>query len=460
MRAYDTVTNAFGETVHRPFLPYGGTCSGGIAAATFEHYPPSSTIGYVPEDTVVKTVVEVPQSNLYWLKRQQGKIVMNPYGVRTTSTQYFLASRDYRDSTWYRQGASCSSKCGSAWGPVKATRSWTQNDHIGSLSSVARLPLGNPGFESDMQDRIAQAISLTKQEAFAQAMSTYDVLTELAEAHQLVSLLMSKVEAASSILSNVKGRTSPMTFRRFRSRRAKSLLKSSDKELRAAGNRWLEARYAILPIVYSMEDIYDLIRQRHYIYKTSRSKRYFEDATDFVLPPHGVGIGTRISYKVLVRSTVKLGYNDNALRRMFSQTQFNSFRTAWELIPYSFVVDWFLNVGDLIASVSSIDLSSIRGCCTSVKHTRVEETFLLDYSTDHSVVSFPKTVCHPAQSLSEEHTRNVMALLKKETVQEYNRFLWHEPAPELHFDPYLTWQRILDGVALAYRPVRNILKGL
>lgn len=49
---------------------------------------------------------------------------------------------------------------------------------------------------------------------------------------------------------------------------------------------------------------------------------------------------------------------------------------AWELIPFSFVVDWFLPVGDFFRNLSATQgLSFVRGFTSTIKRTRVETSF-------------------------------------------------------------------------------------
>lgn len=65
----------------------------------------------------------------------------------------------------------------------------------------------------------------------------------------------------------------------------------------------------------------------------------------------------------------RVTYNtDGVAARLAPYGLTNPLLTAWELVPFSFVADWFVNVGDTIASLDNLhsvkSLDVIRSCRT------------------------------------------------------------------------------------------------
>jgi len=222
----------------------------------------------------------------------------------------------------------------------------------------------------------------------------------------------------------------------------------------------MEYRYAIMPIVYSIKDINDMLGKRSEVYQTFRSKEIVEHLID-VPTLSETGLYYSGNWTAEIRSTVKTAYNRGALQRVLALTSFNPFKTAWELIPLSFVVDWFLNVGDVVTSFTGLDLSSQKVCCTSVKRTTSSGIFLFDESSDTSILARAAVApCVPARTDKFEFKRVTNALLQEEKVTSYERFLWKKPTPRLTFSPFLNWKRFLDSLVLGYQPTKKLLRSL
>lgn len=120
-------------------------------------------------------------------------------------------------------------------------------------------------------------------------------------------------------------------------------------------DRWMEARYAIRPLIYDMRDAVAAAAAA----KRTNIRRTFK----------GVKTGSGVSEEV-VKTFSNSRFDVYAKRRVertvsasagvltATQQVSNSMiwgldrpiEAIWELVPYSFVVDWFLNVGTTLAS--------------------------------------------------------------------------------------------------------------
>lgn len=464
MTTYRSISNAVSETYPGGSIPYGGTCQGSWTWGKGDagSVPSPVTVTYTPIITTSSVYNPTRGSKRNWEAiKKSGQISMTPYSRSKRTIEQFVVERPYRFRTWPWFAAWCNTVCGGKVELGPKDRYWTQRDHIGSLSNLINEDGTGPTY-AEHAEQVADVISTTQQEAYANALSTYDLLTELAEGRETLSFLLGKVSGASDALRRFAS-TDEEAYRRARGLTAKQLLKSSDKALRRLGSRWMEYRYAIMPLIYSIKDVNDLLSKRDAVYRTERSRQTINhDYTrNEALPtPWGVFTYARCDLETTVSSTVKLGYDRGALQRVLSQTSFNPFKTAWELIPYSFIVDWFFNVGDVISSQTSINLSSQTACCTSIKRRETNEIWLYDKSSDTSTASRSANPCGGAQSFNYVHTRNVEQVLQRTTVESYNRFIWSKPKPKLVFDPHLSWKRMVDSLVLSYQPTRKLLRSL
>jgi hypothetical protein len=123
----------------------------------------------------------------------------------------------------------------------------------------------------------------------------------------------------------------------------------------AASNSWLSARYGWRPILYDIEDIMSAVNERHRRRTTVRANRSgsntFSVETTETQMAHSnctvVRDGTR-NYDVRTGAIVEVSpdfaYSAGVRLRDIP-------RSVWDLLPYSFVADWFFNIGDYIDAI-------------------------------------------------------------------------------------------------------------
>lgn len=467
MATYNTITDRQEAAGIPAFTTTNGLCGtttfGGVSYVGTA--PTGVNRVYTPKTTREWRVDPTKSMRRNWKKiKSSGEISMTPLSVGREVTEKFVVGTPndigYYPGNW--------AYCGSNSPPLyqfqeygeRHTR-WTQNDHIDSLSPTMTPINISKSRVSDFEKQISDAINATQSAAFASSLSSYDVLTELGEARETLGYLRSKVGEAADALRKFAHEDETI-HRRARVLTSKQLIRSADKSFRRYGARWMEYRYAIMPLIYSIKDINDLLGKRNEVYKTDRDKSDIR----VVLDRPGLSSGQRCLYvtehlEAIVKSTVKSAYNRGALQRMFSLTSFNPFKTGWELIPYSFVVDWFVNVGDVITSQTSLDLSSQKACCTSVKRTLIRNTWLYDSTVQKSsALAQARTYQGPRQTMNFDFQRNVDGLLQTVATSSYDRFIWSKPEPTLSFDPFYNWKRFLDTLVLGYQPIRKLLRSL
>ena len=123
---------------------------------------------------------------------------------------------------------------------------------------------------------------------------------------------------------------------------------------------WMNFRYNIMPNVYTIEDALELLGAFYNEYDSSRAKDVFEP--DWGDPPVGFEAVTSSKWKVTHKCLVKSRYavNQGLSERILSHGSANLAKTVWELTSRSFVVDWFLNIGDYLVALLGIDMSEER----------------------------------------------------------------------------------------------------
>lgn len=114
----------------------------------------------------------------------------------------------------------------------------------------------------------------------------------------------------------------------------------------AIASVWLTFRYGIMPNVYLIEGLSKSIDDLNVLYRRySEFERVDIDTPDF---PGWTRSGTVL---VEARAFIKRRYEQlTDWKRILTSFSANIFVTAWELIPLSFVIDWFINVGTVLSN--------------------------------------------------------------------------------------------------------------
>lgn len=190
-----------------------------------------------------------------------------------------------------------------------------------------------------------------------------DLLTSLAEMPETVEMIVNILKGIRRPLHNAK-------------KYMKQLRRQKAKAVDTATQTWLLYRYGIMPAVFTTQDALKAIKQEFVKYQTTRKRERSSDERSvhpFELHPRSSGWDAHlvvkgryvISHDVEHRCWIKQCFNEDSLRRRFG---INPALTAWELVPLSFVVDWFIQVGDFIQAVSP-SLYSQRASTYSIRST-------------------------------------------------------------------------------------------
>lgn len=436
--------------------------------------PPSLPIGsttgsYEPRQETMRVVPSPEPSPSWGAVKRSGEIRMTPYEAERITTFNYLAGRegyavDFKramDADVSVYPPTCS---GNEF--FELEHRWRQQGHFDYwLAIYGQSILLNDHRVVDTSSSIAS----TQTSAIASFKGGYDFLTELAEARQ--GLEFAKETSASLLsffMSFIKehGDAIEEPMRRNRKITARDLLRYGDSRVRKAGSAWLAYRYALMPLYYSYVDVKELIERIGITYQTYRSK----DEITITRPSvagRSNGLYEVSSGTITIRSTIKAAYSNAFLQdHTFNQVQWNPFATAWELVPLSFVFDWFVNVGDFIVASTSSDFSQDAVGCTSVKSAITVEAILRhaesrNISFVHYGHSFPSatTSCQKNDvTRTKSFQTNTTESCRSRVIEHYVRKPFDLGSASLSFNPSMNWKRAVDAVALSHNPLKKLLK--
>jgi len=202
-------------------------------------------------------------------------------------------------------------------------------------------------------------------------------------------------------------------------------------------NRWLEYQYGWKPLVSSVYSTFDaLMRRRLYSLQKVQGQRHdsFIDRGRYD-DLHWAGSTEITQRESSLRCRIGCYFRtkNDVSEQLSGFTSLNPVSIAWELLPYSFVVDWFVDVGSFLRNMESALLYS------------------QDFVSGYKVFGF--------------HDRQIGQLYGGKTVGDVTTFggakayilqsyklripIMDYPLPALpSFEANLGWQRLLSGASL------------
>jgi len=172
-------------------------------------------------------------------------------------------------------------------------------------------------------------------------LSQATALMSLAEGEKTIQSLVSVFRRALKIILAVRS----LNFAALRR-------ELTPKELQ---NRWMEARYALRPLMYEVSGIMDAVtkdaRHDRFTFRGSVSSTETAEDEEVFTSDRGYRFYTlekHSSRTVEVRAGVLAKLEELSLLNRWGFDQIAE--TVWEIIPFSFICDWFFNVGKTIAS--------------------------------------------------------------------------------------------------------------
>lgn len=257
------------------------------------------------------------------------------------------------------------------WNPGTATKFVYNGDYLAAIYPSYTMTVG---WTINTDGIVAEAI--TKAHAGVTQGNAALAVT-IAERRKTLSMIETRVTQLRDIARAIRNRDSKSLLRltgtgagnkRFAKRMQNKTVKTSQL--------WLEYRYGWTPLVMDVNGLIKALQSGKYPRYTSRGYAAKSASTknDWTESSWGNGNGGQpwsmsdaTTESVSARAYVLYTISDEFLKanRLGLADPLGS---AWELVPWSFVVDWFVNVGDWLQSITpKVGVSVLASGCTLTK---------------------------------------------------------------------------------------------
>lgn len=220
---------------------------------------------------------------------------------------------------------------------------------------------------------------------------------------------------------------------------------ASRKDVYLLAGHWLNLRYGILPSVYAMQDALLAYQGRR---DTLVDGHTFQGQTLSLSETDSGGEAQSGRYASWVHTRLLTGtrkYRGMAYgcADLFAlEGGFDPLQTAWELLPLSFVIDWFVQVGTWLAAVSPLTMTDVYASGVSIKTEYMcTNTVRL---TQSGIPGYTVTCAAP------------QGLDRIKRVREYIRYSQSPTLPG--WNPRLSTERYIDAAALAIAMRHRMLR--
>lgn len=120
---------------------------------------------------------------------------------------------------------------------------------------------------------------------------------------------------------------------------------------------WLEARYGWRPLIYDIRELNEAIK--NFDERRSRYSKRKGGDTSSTVETESETVWGYVTHVLTISDEITIGLRGSVVADItVPKVQINPLITGWELVPFSFVIDWFLQVGKSIAAMSFLLMQS------------------------------------------------------------------------------------------------------
>lgn len=305
------------------------------------------------------------------------------------------------------------------------------------INSYGNLPALNPPEMLSIPDLDAR-VNVLEADAHNQALaaansSEWDLSTFFAEAPETVAYIGGRLNDAYNALRKL-GAPKRHTGR--------PKLRNKDRIGDRTGN-WMEYRYAISPMAYDIQDASAALAFQTRYFRTARGSAHDSIDNDREENMNN-GIKKVINQQWSIRCMSAVYSIFSAEQERKLQTQLWLPQTAWELVKLSFVIDWFIGIGDVINALRPVTYQQ-RAATDSIK---------IVYQ---STASYDVSGCTLGNASNSEGL-NHRVLGPNAAINYKDSYVRSLSSTNLILPPIraqLNWKRCVDGFSLAWPTLRR-----
>jgi len=215
----------------------------------------------------------------------------------------------------------------------------------------------------DMQARGAAYTTWGTDKLVVQNACKLKALTKVADAKVNVAVALAEAHKTSDLILDTANRIYK-AYRAFRKGDLKGVAQNLNITPKRLHKSWLEYKYGWLPLLMDVKGAAEFFAQQHVV----RSPEFTVTAKEKVLktyskvisvptygglPDHNISIFYSAFNEAKVKLWCRLDYRATSELQQIGLT--NPLLVAWELIPFSFVFDWFVSVGDYLTGLTALN---------------------------------------------------------------------------------------------------------
>lgn len=152
--------------------------------------------------------------------------------------------------------------------------------------------------------------------------------------------------------------------------------RSTRKDERKLHSSWLEYRYGWMPLYY---DAYGIAKHLSTLdtqetFAVTANAKWESDVTEVLSWNNATWKGSyrsRNAHRYVAKVGGFITITHRTHRELVRAGLTNPLELAWELLPYSFVVDWFIKVGDYVEGMTALSGVEAHHCWASLETIRV-----------------------------------------------------------------------------------------
>lgn len=264
-----------------------------------------------------------------------------------------------------------------------------------------------------------------------------DALTFLAELKQTQLMFAQNLSAVNGFAE----RAAKWATKKARKGRNRSFSEVLDR----FNGKFLEYQYGWKPLIHDLQDACVALTASSVEFVKGRASQVVQhnDSRSTVIDVAPAGAKRYRTETVIATHRVHGWAASEVKDGVPARFGFDPFKTGWEIVPYSFVIDWFIDVGSWIDTVSPFAPGRLLGSCVSIK-SEITRSITLREEQDGQFHGAIKNV--GAGNLG---ARTVV-------ITRYQRYPREPSLPG--WNPRLTPQRIINGLALAIAARTKVFK--